>query len=122
MILADTSIWIDHLRIGDPSLVTLLQTSQVVTQTFVIGEIALGSLHKRSLVLDNLDNLPKLPSAADHEVRHLIEREGLFGRGIGYVDAHLIAAVRLAPGTQLWTRDKRFKVILDDMGLSANLN
>jgi predicted nucleic acid-binding protein len=119
MILVDTSIWIDHLREGDPSLMVLLRSNRVVTHDHVIGEIALGTLHKRNVILDSLDNLPKLPMATDPEVRHLIESEKLFGRGIGYVDAHLIAAVKLAPGTMLWTRDKRFKTILDGLGLSA---
>ena len=119
MILVDTSIWIDHLRRGEASLVQLLLAHRVVTHNYVIGEIALGNLHKRQVVLDNLDNLPKLPLATDPEVRHLIEREKLFGRGIGYVDAHLIAAVKLSPGTELWTRDKRLKTVLDMLGLSA---
>lgn len=122
MILVDTSIWIDHLRGGDPSLVALLQSNRVVTHDYVIGEIALGTLFKRNVILDSLDNLPKLPLATDPEVRHLIEREKLFGRGIGYVDAHLIAAVKLAPGTELWTRDKRFKSVLEALGLSAQFH
>ena len=122
MILVDTSIWIDHLRGGDPSLVALLQSNRVVTHDYVIGEIALGTLFKRNVILDSLDNLPKLPLATDPEVRHLIEREKLFGRGIGYVDAHLIAAVKLAPGTELWTRDKRFRSVLEALGLSAQFH
>ena len=122
MILVDTSIWIDHLRGGDPSLVALLQSNRVVTHDYVIGEIALGTLHKRNVILDSLDNLPKLSLATDPEVRHVIEREKLFGRGIGCVDAHLIAAVKLAPGTELWTRDKRFRSVLEALGLSAQFH
>lgn len=107
MILVDTSVWIDHLRQGDEELVQLLNRGQVLTHPHVIGELALGSLQNRRTVLDALQALPQTAVAADDEVFRFIDANALAGVGIGYVDAHLLAAVRLTPGSRLWTRDKR---------------
>lgn len=106
MILVDTSIWIDHLRQGDELLSELLGMGQVLAHPHVVGELALGNLKDRNLVLDALKDLPQVPVARDDEVLRFIEVNALFGMGIGYIDAHLLGAVRLAPGTRLWTRDK----------------
>jgi predicted nucleic acid-binding protein len=121
MILVDTSVWIDHLRSGDVELTKLLNTGQVLTHRFVIGELALGSLQNRNNVLSALQNLPQVTIASDVEVLHFIEAHALFGKGIGYVDAHLLAAVRLSPGTLLWTRDKRLLAESVRLGLCANV-
>ncbi len=107
VILADTSIWIDHLRVPDPMLVRALQARRIVTHEFVIGELALGSLRNRAAVIAALKDLRRVRPAMADEVLAMIENFGLFGRGIGYVDAHLLASVRLIPGARLWTRDKR---------------
>lgn len=119
MILVDSSVWVDHLRQGDQRLVTLLETSQVLTHPFVVGEIALGSLKNRESVLGSLKGLPQAAIATDEEVQQFIESNALFGLGIGYIDAHLLAAVRLNAGSQLWTRDKRLGAIANHMGLTA---
>lgn len=107
MILVDTSIWIDHLRQSNERLAQLLGTGQVLAHPYVIGELALGSLQNRNAVLEALQNIPQVPVATDNEVLHFIESNALHGVGIGYIDAHLLAATRLSPGTLLWTRDKR---------------
>jgi predicted nucleic acid-binding protein len=107
VILVDTSVWIDHLRTGDKTLVDLLLAKQVLSHPFVIGEIALGHLPDRRHVLSSLRDLPQAIVASQDEVLSLIEREHLFGFGIGYVDAHLLAATRLTEGASLWTRDKQ---------------
>src|SRR5487761_2155570 len=107
MILVDTSVWIDHLRHGEAELANLLNAGRVLTHRFVIGELALGSLQNRNIVLSTLQNLPQVTTASDEEVLHFIENKALFCTGIGYIDAHLLAAARLSPGTLLWTRDKR---------------
>lgn len=107
MILVDTSIWIDHLRSGDAQLVTLLQSDQVLGHPWVTGELALGNLARRDEVLGLLHNLPQATVATDLEVMTLIDHHRLFGLGIGYVDAHLLASAKLSAGAKLWTRDKR---------------
>jgi len=107
VILVDTSIWIDHLRQGDERLVELLNRGQVLSHPHVIGELALGSLQNRHAVLEALQSLPQATIATHAEVLSSIDTLALFGLGIGYTDAHLLAAVRLTPGSQLWTRDKR---------------
>ena len=107
MILVDTSVWIDHLRDGDELLGSLLQDRKVLGHPFVTGEIALGSLRNRESVLRDLTDLPQAPVAEYAEVLHFIEQNSLFAVGIGYVDAHLLASVQLAPGAALLTRDKR---------------
>jgi hypothetical protein len=105
MILVDTFIWIDHLRQSCEKLVQLLGAGQILTHPYIIGELALGSLQNRNAVLGALQNIPQVPVATDNEVLHFIETNALYG--IGYIDAHLLAAARLSPGTLLWTRDKR---------------
>lgn len=119
MILVDTSVWIDHLRYGDSTLVGLLNTGTVVVHPFVLGEIALGSLRQREVILETLSNLPKAQIATDEEVLLFISQSKLYGLGIGYVDAHLLASVRLMPGTLLWTRDKRLRATAIQFGLHA---
>ena len=121
MTLVDTSVWIDHLRHGDVELTRLLNTGQVLTHQFVIGELALGSLQNRNIVLTTLQNLPHATVASDEEVLHFIESHGLFGTGIGYIDAHLLAAVRLSSGAWLWTRDKQLLAESVRLGLCVNL-
>lgn len=118
MILVDTSIWIDHLRRGEPTLTDLLHAGRVLSHPFVIGELALGSLKNRQQILDALSNLqqPALPSHI--EVMLFIQRNGLHGKGIGYVDAHLLAAVKLTPEARLWTGDKRLLAIASALGLA----
>lgn len=121
MILVDTSVWIDHLRHGDVELTRLLNAGQVLTHRFVIGELALDNLQNRNIVLSALQNLPQATAATDEEALHFIENNALFGTGIGYIDAHLLAAVRLSPGTLLWTRDKRLLAESARLGLCVNL-
>ncbi len=121
MILVDTSVWIDHFRHGDVELARLLNTGQVLTHRFVIGELSLGNLQNRNIVLSTLQNLPQVTVASDDEVLHFIGNQALFGSGIGYIDAHLLAAVRLTPGALLWTRDKRLLAESVRLGLCVNL-
>jgi predicted nucleic acid-binding protein len=120
MILVDTSIWIDHLRQRNERLTSLLNQSQVLAHPFVIGELALGNLQNRAAILGALQNLPQAPVATEREVLHFIQQNVLYGIGIGYIDAHLLAAVRLSPGTALWTRDKRLLAASTSLGLAKN--
>ena len=118
MILVDTSVWVDHLRVSDRALAALLDSQGVLTHPFVIGELALGNLRRREVVLDALSDLPRARVATDAEILHFIAGHALFGRGIGYVDAHLLAAARLTAGAQLWTRDKRLHGVAVQLGLA----
>ena len=118
MILVDTSIWIDHWRNSDERLTRLLEACQVLVHPFVVGELALGKLLHRQQVLTALQDLPQATTATDAEVLGFIDRAALAGSGIGYIDAHLLAAVRLTPGSQLWTRDKRLLVAGVRLGLA----
>jgi predicted nucleic acid-binding protein len=121
MILVDTSVWVDHLRASDKTLAQLLDAGTVLVHPFVTGELALGNLRQRDLVLGALRDLPQASVATDQEVLHFIGRQALFGLGIGYVDAHLLAAVRLAEGAALWTRDQRLHSVADRLGLAADV-
>ncbi len=118
MILVDTTVWVDHLREGDKRLAGLLDGGSVVTHPFVVGEIALGHLHPRDKILRMLSNLPKAIVATDSEVLRFIDARKLFGRGIGFIDSHLLAAVTLSAGAAFWTRDKRLHSIAADLGLA----
>ena len=121
MILVDTSIWIDHLRQRDERLSKLLNQCQVLAHPFVIGELALGNLQNRAAILGALQDLPQAPVATEGEVLSFIEQNALYGIGIGYIDAHLLAAVRLSPGATLWTRDKRLLAAGTGLGLVENV-
>ncbi len=121
MILADTSVWVDHLRASDKALAARLDAGMVLAHPFVIGELALGNLRQREIVLNALADLPHASVATDAEVLHFIERHALFGRGIGYIDAHLLAAAQLTAGTELWTNDKRLNGVAIQLGLAVTL-
>lgn len=109
MILADAAVWIDHLRSADPHLNWLLTAERIVMHPFVSGEVALGSIRERGRVLGDFADLPQMRVATTAQVAHLTEITPLWGKGIGYVDAHLLAATLLLPGASLWTRDKRLR-------------
>ncbi|MGH7047501.1 MAG: type II toxin-antitoxin system VapC family toxin [Stellaceae bacterium] len=121
MILVDTSVWIEHFRVGDERLISLLDAGAVLGHPFVIGELSLGSLRQRNAVLSDLQDLPQAASASHAEVIRFIDRETLFGCGIGYIDAHLLASARLTADGKLWTRDRRLQAAAVRLGLAANL-
>ena len=120
MILADTSVWVDHLRRRNAAFAQLLEAGEVLGHPFVVGELALGHLEPRSLLRD-LHDLPQSIVASHQEVLHFINGYRLFGRGIGYVDAHLLAATRLTEGATLWTRDQRLHRVANRLTLAASL-
>ncbi|AMK18859.1 type II toxin-antitoxin system VapC family toxin [Sphingobium sp. MI1205] len=122
MILVDTSVWIDHFRHDDSALARSLDQWQVLSHPFVIGELALGSLRQRYLILEGLRGLPSALVAHDEEVHAFIDRHRLFGIGIGYIDAHLLAAMWLTPDVLFWTRDTRLRAAALRLGVDANLD
>jgi len=111
MILVDTSIWIDHLQSGKEGLIALLNNSQVSMHPFVLGELACGNLNQRTEILALLNDLPQASVAQNEEVLFVIEQHKLMGKGIGYVDAHLLSASLLNSNTRLWTRDKHLSTL-----------
>lgn len=117
--MVDTSVWVDHLRRGDARLAVLLEVGSVLMHPFILGEISCGNLADRPLTLGLLQNLPAAPIAEADEILTFIERQKLHGKGIGYVDANLLASVAIA-GTKLWTRDKRLDAIARNHGWSAS--
>ncbi|MCS6764225.1 MAG: type II toxin-antitoxin system VapC family toxin [Candidatus Protistobacter heckmanni] len=119
MILADTSVWIDHLHAADPELVRLLCEECVLAHPFVIGEIALGSLRNRNAVLSVLADLLSAAAATPEELLYFIESERLTNRSIGYVDAALLASARLTPGVRLWTRDQHLSKAAQALGVAS---
>jgi predicted nucleic acid-binding protein len=119
VILVDTSVWVEHLRSASAILSVLLDDGGVLGHPFVSGELALGNLRQRDDFLRVLRMLPQATSASHLEVLQFIDREALYGRGIGYVDAHLLAAARLTAGSKLWTRDRRLQRVADQLGLAA---
>jgi predicted nucleic acid-binding protein len=120
LILADTAIWVDHLhRGGDARMVALLEANLILMHAHVVGEIALGNLRNRAGILDGLRALPQAEIAKEDEVLGLIERHGLFGTGIGLVDAHLLASTLLTPDARLWTRDRRLRDVAERLGIGG---
>lgn len=120
MILVDTSIWIDHLRGADRQLAQRLDRGEVAMHPFVVGELLLGNV-KVTKMVDDLNALPKVAVASDGEVLKFIAERKLPGSGIGYVDAHLLAATALTPETMIWTRDKRLLAVARSLSLAADI-
>jgi len=115
MLLVDTSVWSDHLRHHDAELAERLEAGQVLTHPFVIGELACGVFPRRTEVLALLRLLPTAPLLGQTEVLGFIERHALAGRGVGYVDIHLLAAARVSAAA-VWTRDKRMAAVAAELG------
>ena len=113
MILADTSVWIEFFHKGNEDLECLLDEGQVLMHPFILGELACGVLEPRDQILQDLTDMKQLGKARDEEVLYLLERHQLMGSGIGYLDAHLLASVRLNEGVRLWTLDKKLAKVAE---------
>ncbi len=121
MILVDTSVWIDHLRSGNAVLVELLEQNCVATHPFVLGELSCGNLKNREQLLQLWQNLDSLREVNHKEALYFIEQNGLMGKGVGYIDIHLLASVILDASSQLWTLDKRLAKIASELGCAMKL-
>lgn len=119
MILVDTSVWVDHLRRRNSELARRLEEGEVLCHEFIVGELACGSLKNRKEILSLLQELPRAVKACHEEVVTFIDSRRLFGRGIGWIDAHLLASALLSRA-RLWTLDKRLKSLASDLGISSN--
>jgi len=118
VILVDTSVWVDHLRSGDARLSAKLEGASVVMHPMVLGELACGNPKDRETLLALWRNLPQLVAATDAEALFFLERNRLWGRGIGYIDVHLLAGVSLNAEARLWTRDRRLRETAEQLGLA----
>jgi hypothetical protein len=116
MVLVDTSVWVGHLRSGDPQMAALLEEGEVVCHPLVIGELACGQLPDRAGMLRHLNELPRTGLATHDEVMSLIETHRLMGIGIGFIDAHLLASA-LIQDIPIWTRDLPLKRVAAKLGL-----
>ena len=121
MILADSSVWIEHLRQSTPTISNLAKGQRLLCHPLVIGEIALGSLKDRRTILHELRQLPVGTEASNDEVMALIESRRLYARGIGFIDAHLLASALLTDGTKLWSFDRRLSATASELNCAADL-
>lgn len=121
MILADTSIWIDHFRSGNDWLGRQLDKRNIAIHPFIVAELALGSLRERTKTLAFLDWLPRVRVVRLDEVRQTIEARALYSQGVGLIDAHLIASCLIDPSVRLWSSDRRLREIAEAVGVHANL-
>ena len=117
MVLVDTSVWVSHLRDGNIGLEKLLNGGEVVCNPFIVGELACGNLKNRREILTYLKSLPMTTLAEDEEVLKFIENNQLMGKGLGYIDIHLIVSAVLT-GVPLWTFDKTLDKITKKIGIN----
>jgi hypothetical protein len=116
VVLADTSVWVDHLRRADPRLAGLLNEGEVLCHPFIIGELACGNLRNRDEILELLGALPRIDRMEDDEVMAFIALRRLHGKGVGFVDMHLLASC-VASGCPMWTTDLQLARCAASLGL-----
>jgi predicted nucleic acid-binding protein len=114
MVLVDTSVWVSHFRDGNSELVSLLNDGKVLCHSLIVGELACGNLQDRAVILSFLRLLPMSIEAEHEEVLSFIENSRLMGKGIGYVDVHLMASAELT-GVPIWTLDKKLAQAADNL-------
>ena len=120
MILIDTSVWIDHFNKAEPMMLAAAERG-VVMHPYVVVELALGSLHDRGRTLADLNRLPSVLPMRQPELNAMLERDGLYGTRLNFVDLHLVGSARTIEGCLLWTRDKRMRAAAERFGVAANL-
>jgi predicted nucleic acid-binding protein len=116
MVLVDTSVWVKHLREGEPLLAEILSSDSILTHPFVIGELACGTMRNRAGVMEDLAALPGAAVATDQEALRLIEDHKLWGRGLGWIDVHLMASALLS-NCRIWTMDRRLAAAAEQAGV-----
>lgn len=117
MVLVDTSVWVHHLRFSNPELVSLLNNAEVMIHPFVIGELACGNLKNRNEILTLLHSLPAVSQADDDEILFFVEKNKLFGKGVGLIDVHLLSSSKLE-NILLWTTDKKLEKVANKLNLA----
>jgi predicted nucleic acid-binding protein len=121
VIVADTSVWVDHFNNPDAQIIEYVTCNELLMHPFVAGEILLGNVKDRRITAHLLSRLPQLLPVRHVDVLAMIENYEMFGSEVGYVDIHLVAAVRLREVGSLWTRDKRLLAVAEKLGVAANL-
>ncbi len=116
MILIDTSVWVDHFRSENRILTTLLMQGAIVMHEFVVGELAVGNFRNRKSMLNLLDSIPKLSKLTHDEFIYFLEKNSIYGKGVGFVDIHLLGSTKLA-GVKIWTLDKRLLELAKNQNL-----
>jgi len=117
MILVDTNVWVNHFRKTNHELVEHLNNGSVACHPFILGELACGNLANRAEILMLLQALPSTPNVEPDEILYFIDKNSLMGRGLGYVDVHLLASVILGNDV-LWTADRRLREAAAELGIS----
>jgi hypothetical protein len=120
MILVDASLWVDHFRVANRSLQSLLESGLVLIHPYIFGELSLGSFRERNTILGHLNDLPKVTVAQETDILNFIESKNLFGRGIGYIDAHLLVSAILA-SVPLWTKDKNLRQVAEKLEIAYTI-
>ncbi len=120
MTLVDTSVWVDHLRRGDEELRVLLDKGEVLCHPFIIGELACGTIKNRAEILDLLTALPAVLVAEHDEVIHFVNEKRLYGRGLGWIDVHLLASSSLSK-VRLWTVERPLKRAAKELGFAKGM-
>jgi predicted nucleic acid-binding protein len=122
LILVDTSVWADHFRTADSELVSLIRAGDVWIHEHVLGELAIGNLRDWERTVRALASLPRVPTVSEADWLSCVRSHRLPGSGLGFVDAHLLAAVETEHNLRIWTRDKRLAAMADRMNCKADLN
>lgn len=119
MVLVDTSVWIRFLSNQSPyaaELDRLLARGEVRGHEFVFGELLVGDRGGRRQLLTDYALMRQAPVVPHAEVVEFIQRRKLHGRGIGWVDAHLLASA-LVCRSSLWTADTRLAAVANELGI-----
>ncbi len=117
-LLIDSSVWIDHFEIKDISVTDLLKLPNICCHPYIVGEVAIGNLGNRNEVLETMKGLPTVEVARQDFVLKFVRQRKLYGKGIGFVDCHLLASTQITPNTLLWTSDKRLKRMASELGVA----
>lgn len=117
-VLVDTSVWIDLIGQGKDVIHRVISEPNACCHPFVIGEFAVGNLGNRHKIIKLLKKMYKARVIAEDEVLNLVRNKKLYGRGIGYIDCHLLASAYFVPGTSIWTLDKRLYIAADELGVA----
>ena len=118
IVLADTSVWTDHIRNGDAQMQVLADGERLLMHPYVIAELRMGNLKRRKTFLSSLQKMDMAVRASDEEVAALVENHRLFGSGIGWIDVHLLTSVLLMDEVRLWTRDRRLNAAAQRLGVA----